>query len=201
MPRRRAKPAQVTDQRELDFARPPTPTNAARVPTDIDQAARLAVARRARRVGTSDKVRLTLTIFLPREKGRASVGASHPRAEEPGGGGGRDPRGRRMIPPRAQLMRAALGFLRLDARPEAMPPALLALHRWLDSWIGIGLIERGMARCGIGRSVSEYGPTDGPPAPGGCLKFIAAKLTSRGPSGCPSQSGRWTGTPPSGRYR
>jgi hypothetical protein len=33
-----------------------------------------------------------------------------------------------MMPPRAQLMRAALGFLRLDTQAEAMPPALLALH-------------------------------------------------------------------------
>jgi hypothetical protein len=30
-------------------------------------------------------------------------------------------------------MRSALGFLRLDAQPETMPPALLALHRWLDA--------------------------------------------------------------------
>jgi hypothetical protein len=61
-----------------------------------------------------------------------------------------------MIPPRAQLMRAALGFLQLDARPETMPPALLALHCWLDSWIGIGLIERGMARQGYDLSLTRY---------------------------------------------
>jgi hypothetical protein len=53
-----------------------------------------------------------------------------------------------MMPPRAQLMRDALGFLQLAAQAEAMPPALLALHCWLDSWTGIGLTERGMARQG-----------------------------------------------------
>jgi hypothetical protein len=51
-----------------------------------------------------------------------------------------------MIPPRAQLMRATLGFLQADAQAEAIPPALLALHYWLDSWVGIGLIERGLVR-------------------------------------------------------
>jgi hypothetical protein len=61
-----------------------------------------------------------------------------------------------MMPPRAQLMRASLGFLMLEAQPEAMPAALLALHRWLDSWIGIGLIERGMARQGYDLSLTRY---------------------------------------------
>ena len=45
MARRRAKPAQVADQRELDFARPPAPAKPTRTPTDIEQAARLAIAR------------------------------------------------------------------------------------------------------------------------------------------------------------
>jgi hypothetical protein len=61
-----------------------------------------------------------------------------------------------MMPPRAQLMRTALGFLRLDAQPETMPPALLALHRRPDSWVGIGLIERGMARQGHDLSLTRY---------------------------------------------
>ena len=68
MARRRAKPAQVADQRELDFTRLPTPTKPAHIPMDIEQAARLAIARRAKRAGTADKVRLTLTIFLTRDK-------------------------------------------------------------------------------------------------------------------------------------
>ena len=66
MARRRAKPAPIADQRELDFTR--APTKPARATTDIDQAARLAIARRAGRAGTGDKVRLTLTIFLTRNK-------------------------------------------------------------------------------------------------------------------------------------
>ncbi len=61
-----------------------------------------------------------------------------------------------MVPPRAHRMRAALEFLRLDTRPETAPPALLALHHWLDSWIGIGLIERGMARQGYDLSLTRY---------------------------------------------
>jgi hypothetical protein len=68
MARRRAKPSPVADQSELDFKRPPTATKPARIPTDIEQAARLAIARRAQRAGTSDKVRLTLTIFLTRDR-------------------------------------------------------------------------------------------------------------------------------------
>ncbi len=41
---------------------------AARATMDIEQAARLAIARRAQRAGTTDKVRLALTIFLARDK-------------------------------------------------------------------------------------------------------------------------------------
>ena len=61
-----------------------------------------------------------------------------------------------MMPPRARLMHAALGFLRLDALPGMMPPALVALHHWLDSWIGIGLVEGGMARQGYDLSLTRY---------------------------------------------
>jgi hypothetical protein len=68
MARRRAKPAHVADQSELEFTRPSTPTKQARIPMDIDRAARLAIARRAQRTGTGDQVRLTLTIFLTRKK-------------------------------------------------------------------------------------------------------------------------------------
>ena len=66
--RRRAKQVEVADQRELDFTRPTTPAKPARTPTDIEPAARLAIARRAQRAGTGDKVRLALTIFLTRDK-------------------------------------------------------------------------------------------------------------------------------------
>src|SRR5262249_48584793 len=57
---------------------------------------------------------------------------------------------------RAGLLLAALGFLRLDVTPEAMPPALFALHRWLDSWVGIGLIEQGMYRQASDLSLTRY---------------------------------------------
>src|SRR6266545_3169334 len=77
MARRRAKPAHVADQSELEFTRPSTPTKPARIPMDIDRAARLAIARRAQRAGTGDKVQLTLTIFLTQEKAeRLSARAS-----------------------------------------------------------------------------------------------------------------------------
>jgi hypothetical protein len=52
----------------LNFTRATTPPKAARATMDAQQAARLAIARRAQRTGTSDKVRLTLTIFLTQDK-------------------------------------------------------------------------------------------------------------------------------------
>ena len=39
-------------------------------------------------------------------------------------------------------LRAALGFLAIEPRE----PELRLLHRWLDSWSGIGLVVAGMAR-------------------------------------------------------
>jgi hypothetical protein len=53
-------------------------------------------------------------------------------------------------------MLAAIGFVRVDALPATMPSALVALHRWLDSWVGIGVIERGMARQGYDLSLTRY---------------------------------------------
>ncbi len=57
---------------------------------------------------------------------------------------------------RGRLMLAALGFLRLEVIPGEIPSALLALHVWLDSWTGIGLIEGGMARQGYDLSLTRY---------------------------------------------
>jgi hypothetical protein len=48
--------------------RPAMPVKPAKVPRDIEQAARLAIARRAHGAGTSNKVRLSLTIFLTRKR-------------------------------------------------------------------------------------------------------------------------------------
>jgi ribosomal protein S12 methylthiotransferase accessory factor YcaO len=53
-------------------------------------------------------------------------------------------------------MLAALGFLRPEVLPENMPRALLALHRWLDSWAGIGAVERGMHRQGYDLALTRY---------------------------------------------
>jgi hypothetical protein len=55
---------------------------------------------------------------------------------------------------RGQLLRAALGF------PGCFMPsydrALHALRSWLDSWRGIGAIERGMARQGFDLQLTRY---------------------------------------------
>ena len=54
---------------------------------------------------------------------------------------------------RARLMLATLGFLRLDSQ---LSPVLHALHRWLDSWHGIGQISVGMARQGYDLQLTRY---------------------------------------------
>src|SRR5215467_726753 len=46
-----------------------------------------------------------------------------------------------------------LGFLGLDLPPATTP----ALHAYLDSWRGIGLIDRGLARQGRDLSLTRYG--------------------------------------------
>jgi hypothetical protein len=50
-------------------------------------------------------------------------------------------------------LRAALGFLQLAPRA----PELQLVHRWLDSWSGIGLVVVGMAHQGFRVSVGEHG--------------------------------------------
>src|SRR5438034_6920634 len=47
---------------------------------------------------------------------------------------------------------AALGFLRLPPRARE----LIALHRWLDSWSGIGHIVVGMERHGYAVSLKKW---------------------------------------------
>jgi hypothetical protein len=46
---------------------------------------------------------------------------------------------------RLASLRAALAFLRL----RASAPELALLHRWLDSWAGLGWIVAGMTRQGF----------------------------------------------------
>jgi hypothetical protein len=59
----------------------------------------------------------------------------------------------RMSDPRVQVMLAALGFLRLAVQHS---PALGSLHRWLDSWGGIGALAVGMARQGYDLQLTRY---------------------------------------------
>ena len=54
---------------------------------------------------------------------------------------------------RRALLTAALGFLQLPSQT----PALRALHSWLDSWSGIGLVVGGMERYGFRLSLKKYG--------------------------------------------
>jgi hypothetical protein len=48
-------------------------------------------------------------------------------------------------------LRAALGFLQLPPRE----PEVRLLHRWLDSWEGVGLITVGVERQGLRLSLSH----------------------------------------------
>ncbi len=54
---------------------------------------------------------------------------------------------------RARLMLATLGFLRLQGQ---LPPVIHALHRWLDTWRGIGHVAMGMARQGFDLQLTRY---------------------------------------------
>jgi hypothetical protein len=61
------------------------------------------------------------------------------------------------LQPRGELLLATLGCLALQATPPGpLPPELDVLHRWLDSWDGIGLIERGMSREDFDLSLTRY---------------------------------------------
>ena len=49
-----------------------------------------------------------------------------------------------MLDPRGSLLRAALGFVSV----APLVPELGLLHRWLDTWSGVGHVVAGMARQG-----------------------------------------------------
>jgi len=55
---------------------------------------------------------------------------------------------------RGRLLIAALGFAGLRSTPSH--PALHALHRWLDTWRGIGDVAVGMARQGYDLQLTRY---------------------------------------------
>jgi hypothetical protein len=57
---------------------------------------------------------------------------------------------------RGRRLRAALGFLQLPPRA----PELQLLHRWLDTWAGIGLIIAGMAHQGWDMQLTAYAARD-----------------------------------------
>jgi len=52
---------------------------------------------------------------------------------------------------RLAALRVALGFLQLEPRE----PVLQLLHRWLDTWTGVGLIVVGVERQGLRFSLSH----------------------------------------------
>ena len=54
---------------------------------------------------------------------------------------------------RRLLLRAVLAFLRLPPRA----PELQLLHRWLDSWTGVGLIAVGLHRQGWDLQLTQHG--------------------------------------------
>jgi hypothetical protein len=56
-----------------------------------------------------------------------------------------------MTPQRRRNLDAALGFLQLPPRA----PELRLLHRWLDTWTGVGVIAVGVERQGLLLSLSH----------------------------------------------
>ena len=54
---------------------------------------------------------------------------------------------------RARLMFVTLTAARLE---RSLSPVLEAVHAWLDSWSGIGVIERGMARQHFDLQLTRY---------------------------------------------
>lgn len=57
---------------------------------------------------------------------------------------------------RAALIFVTLGFAALARIPADMAPAFQALHRWLDSWRGIGELATGMHRQGFDLHLVQY---------------------------------------------
>jgi len=53
-------------------------------------------------------------------------------------------------------MLVTLGFLRLEGQ---LPPVLLTLHRWLDTWRGIGHLAVAMTRQGYDLQIARYDDT------------------------------------------
>ena len=54
---------------------------------------------------------------------------------------------------RLATLRASLGFLQIPPRA----PEFRLLHRWLDTWTGVGLVVVGVERQGLRFSMSHIG--------------------------------------------
>lgn len=80
---------------------------------------------------------------------------------------------------RGRLLFLALGFRGLDVKPEAMPFGARGLHAWLDSWHGIGVIERGLARQDRDLWLTRYGRFCSEGYPGICALWLKASPASR----------------------
>src|SRR5437667_9579853 len=78
-----------------------------------------------------------------------------------------------MFDERAPLLRAALGFASLAPRE----PELRVLHRWLDTWSGVGHVVAGMARQGYDLELRRY---DGQYAPRRGARGLAPGARARG---------------------
>jgi hypothetical protein len=54
---------------------------------------------------------------------------------------------------RLALLRATLGFTRLPPRA----PELQLLHRWINTWSGVGAVVTGLHRMGYDLHLTQYG--------------------------------------------
>jgi hypothetical protein len=77
---------------------------------------------------------------------------------------------------RRLLLRVALSFLELPARA----PELRLLHRWLETWTGIGLIAFGVERCGLNQTTRHAVCPN--PGPGGVAWLRRSRIPTMAPN-------------------
>ena len=61
-----------------------------------------------------------------------------------------------MFDPRGRLLLTALDFAGLRREAGGSAVEIQSLRRWLDSWPGVGAIERGMAHQGYDLQLTRY---------------------------------------------